>query len=171
VPYSTVTEVRAAILPTGGTPDPPQPPSNTAADMSNVALQDAIAEADSTIDAYIGGRYVTPVDLVAGVVPHPLDYWSRNIAAYNATLSWRKSQDFADTDPMARRYKATMAALSAVQAGKAVLPGGLPTNQGEGSSDGAGSPYEQYIGTMFEPEDFGLYPAPNRPQRGRWNWW
>ena len=120
--YSTPTSVREAVAP--GEYDmanPPDTASNTAADLSNVQLLDSIAEADATIDAYLGGRYAVPVVSVGGVVPHPIDYWSRNIAAYLGTLVLRKGKDFADTDPIARRYAMTMAALTAIRDGRSTL--------------------------------------------------
>lgn len=157
--YSTPFDVRAAVNPNGGTDDPPDDLTHTAADLSNGEIQNAIDEADSTIDSFIGSRYPTPVALVAGAVPHPLDYWSRNIAAYNATLTQRGSADFADTDPIARRYNATMLVLTAVRDGKAQIPNMTESGAGAtGEGAGAGSPYNQYTGSLFDADDFSLVP-------------
>lgn len=166
MPYSTVVEVRNALSP-GDFTDSDAPYdngdlTNTAADLSNDQLTDAIAEADSLIDSFIGGRYTTPVLLdfngnVYVTTPHPLDYWSRNVAAYNATLTYRKSQDFADTDPVARRYIATMLAITAVRDGKATL--NIPDNvSATGSQVGAGPIFNQYQGTLWSLCDFDLAP-------------
>lgn len=151
--------VRMAVSPSADPANPPVPESGTAADLSNVEILDAISEADSTIDAFISGRYVTPVAQVSDATPHPLDYWSRNIAAYNATLTFRGSLDFTDSDPVARRYTATMLALTAVRDNKANLPPTIPEIGGgdDGAAEGAGAPINQYPGdNMFAPEDFSL---------------
>lgn len=179
--YSTPAMVRLALIPFSNQPagysgeDPPTEPTNTGADLSNLQLLDAIAEADSVIDSYIGKYYAVPVALVTDanpidpeapdmVGPHPIDYWSRNIAAYNATLSIRESQDFADTDPVARRYNATMTALTLVSKGLANLQ--LPNNTSGTSATGAGSAVNPYVGDLFDPRDFSL-----RPINPAWPFW
>ena len=123
---------------------------------------DFIAEADATIDSEIGGRYKVPVPLVDGKGPHPLDYWSRNIAAYLATLTFRGSADFADTDPIVRRDPPTMEALHGVRDGKNALSlEGLDTGSNSGS---VGLAVNQYEGTLFDSTDFDL--APDRTVQG-----
>lgn len=166
--YSTVVEVRNALsqAPLGGPwedgdqPDPNNP-TNTAADLTNDQLQDAIAQADGTIDAYLGALYTTPITLMAdGVTPVPvptipLAYWSRDLAAYFSTLTFRKSQDFADQDPVARRYTATMATLLLASQNKIVLP--FQSNTAASAAEGAGDPINPYGGSdMFQPRDFSL---------------
>lgn len=134
--------------------------TNTAADLSDTQLADAIVEADSLIDGYLSRLYTTPVPLTTDtvpVVPHPVDYWSRNLAAYNATLSFRGSQDFADQDPVARRYMATMDALKQVSAGTIGL--NLPRNVGDSSASTASDPINPYVGELFCIDDFDLSPA------------
>jgi phage gp36-like protein len=164
--YSTAASVRKAILPTSdGTV--PNPRSNTAADLSDAELADAIAEADSTIDGALGGIYATPVDTTSGV-PHPIDFWSRNIAAYVATLAYRGSQDFADTDPIARRFKMTQDAMNMVATGKASLP--LPRNSGDSSQVGVGAAFNPYVGDLWTPNDFSLGPDLHTG-RGWDPWW
>lgn len=156
--YSTPAMVRQALVPSsdGSTPNTP---TNTAADLSDVQLQDAINEADAMIDGYIGRFYATPVAevVVSGEIPHPIDYWSRNIASYNATLAYRKSQDFADTDPVARRYVATMDALKAVAAGTVGL--NLPDNRSTSGATGAGPAINPYRGDLWTTDDFSLNPG------------
>lgn len=175
--YSSIAEVRLAVAP--GITNPSQQPSlpdgatNTAADLPDSQLQDAIDEADSTIDSYIAGRYVTPavgVNAQAGSpTPHPIDFWSRNIAAYLATLTYRGSQDFSDQDPIARRYSATMTALGNVSAGRAELPSLTTMSTGApGEGSGAGVAYNAYEGSMFALEDFNL--VPSNQVRPRWYW-
>lgn len=169
MPYSTPAMVRMALVPSsdGTLPDPP---SNTGADLTDAQLSDAIAEADSLIDGYIGKFYATPVASVLQsdgetlVIPHPIDYWSRNIAAYSATLSYRQGLDFADTDPVARRYNMTIAALLLVSKGQANLQ--IPDNTSGTAGTGAGTAVNPYIGDLFGPTDWNL-----RPVEPAWPLW
>lgn len=154
--YSTVSAVRLALVPTTDGSQPPTIPSNTAADLSNAQISDHIAEADALIDGYLAGRYSTPV-LASGdpaAIPAPVNYWSRNIAAYEATCTFRGSMDFTDNDPVARRYKATMDALKDVAKGSITLdlPGvGSEVSPGSG---GAGPAFNPYEGDLWQPVDF-----------------
>lgn len=168
MPYSTVIEVRNALSPApDGAPweDGDQPDPNnltfTAADLSNAQLLDAIAQADALIDSFLGAYYIVPVIFQAdGITPYPapivpLAFWSRDLAAYYATLTNRKSQDFTDQDPVARRYLAVMSYLMLVQQNKIVLP--FPTNIDDTAGEGAGAPINVYGGSdMFQPRDFSL---------------
>lgn len=165
--YSTPAMVRQALVPSSdGSQPPPENPTFTAADLSDEQLADAINEADSTIDSYIGRFYAVPVaavlsdsdeDGAVGTIPHPIDYWSRNLAAYFATISYRGSQDFADSDPVQRRYDATMAALKMVVAGTAQLQ--LPRNMTDNAATGAAPAYNPYAGDLFTIDYFDLAPA------------
>jgi phage gp36-like protein len=164
MPYSTPAMVRMALVPSsdGSLPDPP---SNTGADLSDVQILDAIAEADSLIDGYIGKYYLVPVAAIlagsdedgsVGAIPHPIDYWSRNIAAYNTTLSYRQGLDFEDTDPVARRYTTTINALIAVSKGTVTLQ--IPDNNTGNAGTGAGQALNPYVGDLWGPSDFSLRP-------------
>lgn len=158
--YTVVSEVRLALVPSSDGAIPATP-SNTAADLVDTQLQDAINEAASQIDSYIGRFYAVPVAAVGNpaAIPHPIDFWCRNIAAYNATLTYRGSQDFSDDDPIARRWKATMDALSLVATGKVALQ--IPDNTSEHSASGVGPAYNPYIGDLWTPDDFSLSPGRN----------
>jgi phage gp36-like protein len=160
VAYSTVISVRTAVspdVPQEGFDNPPSTPTHTAADLSNGTLTDAIAEADATIDSYLANRYVTPVDTTNGV-PHPIDFWSRNIAAYLATLTYRKSKDVSVDDPIVRRYTATMQALTSVQRNLASLPLPELSTSSEGP-EAAGDAINQYSGHLFDSVEFDLEAA------------
>lgn len=156
--YSTPAMVRMALV---STPDgrQPNPASNTAADMTDTQLQDHIAEADSLIDARIGKYYAVPaaLDPQTQKGPHPLDYWSRNIAAYLATLTYRGSMDFTDSDPILRRYKDTLAALDSVGEGRVKLQ--LDDNASTHSATQAGDPVNPYVGDLFSLSDFHIVPG------------
>lgn len=147
----------------------PNPASNTAADFTDAQLSDAIAEADAMIDSYIGGYYAVPVAQVSNATPHPIDFWSRNLAAYYATLTFRGSMDFTDTDPINRRYKDTLAALQAVSQGKMRLQ--LPQNTSGNSATEPGAAINPYEGELWTPDDFSVSPAQNpdlNPQSPFW---
>lgn len=156
--YTTPAEVRMALVPSSDG-SLPASPTNTAADLQDVQLEDAIAEASATIDGYIGGFYAVPVadDATTSATPHPIDFWARNIAAYLATLTYRGSLDFTDTDPIARRYKDTLMALQAVAAGKMKLQ--IPDNETGNSAVGVGAAFNPYVGDLWDPSDFSLNPS------------
>lgn len=166
--YSTPALVRKAITPTsdGSEPDPLPAVPRTAADLSDAQLSDAIAEADSTIDGYIGNFYTVPVAAAGDppAVPSPLPYWSRTIAAYLAVNAVRGELDMDDANPVLRRYKDVLAALEAVSAGTMKLQ--IPDNTSDNAGSGAGAPFNPYVGDLFTPEDFGV------TEYGRSNtWW
>lgn len=161
--YSTPTDIRNALAPgVWPAPYPENPPvTRTAADLTDAQLNDEIAEADQLIDSYLNSRYATPV---AGTVegetttyPPPIRTWSRNIAAYKATLTNRRGKDITENDPVVRRYRETMAALIAVSTGKASL--NLPGNTGPSGGGDAGAPFNPYTGDLFGSADFDLRPV------------
>lgn len=158
--YSTPAMVRLAAAPDLSNPAEPATDTHTVADASNTSLLQQIVEADSVIDAYLSGRYVTPIQPVDGVLPSPIASWSRDIALYLATLTMHRRLKFdPTTDPTALRYKDVLALLTAIRDGKSSLP--LPTNDGGlGSSGGAGDPLNAYAGTLFPASDFDLGGSP-----------
>jgi phage gp36-like protein len=175
VSYSTPAMVRLALVPSCAG-FRPSPKSNTAADLEDSQLNDAIAEADSTIETYISGYYATPVantqdsDGNFTVVPHPVDFWSRNIAVYNATLVYRGGQDFADTDPIARRFTGTMNALVAVSKGSINLELPLVASS-DNSRIAVGNAVNPYSGTLWDACSFGIGPRNDFDGRGMWRGW
>lgn len=182
--YSTPLMIRQAVAPRDWVTQPtPTDSTNTCADMTDEQLKDAIAEADSTIDGYLARYYKTPVEaaLPAGQI-HPVDYWSRNLAAYNATLTYSERLDFTDQDPIARRFLATMDLLKQVANGTLTLDGlKLPGDGGSATASGASAPHQPYTGDLFDAADFNLSPAGSggafldggwpRPWWGGGSWW
>jgi phage gp36-like protein len=118
VNYCTLVDVRTALNGTGATSG-----SNTAADLPDPAITDAIAEASAEVDAYIGGPYA-----VSEAVPAVIKFWTRNIAAYMATLTWRKSMAILPTDPVAIRYTNTIAMLILAQSATSELDFPMPAD-------------------------------------------
>lgn len=177
--YSTPAMVRLAAAPDLTDPAQPATDTNTVADNSDISLLQQIVEADSTIDSYLSGRYVTPVAPVdpeadPPVYPTPLPSWSRDIALYLATLTMRKNLALdTATAPVALRYRDIMVQLTAIRDGKSNLP--LPVNDGgSGASGGAGDPLNAYDGTLFPADDFDLVGSPwpaRYPTPGVWQSW
>lgn len=159
MPYSLPADVRNALapgvwpVPTGQT----APKTGTAADLSDPQLADAIADADSLIDSYLSPYYVTPVaqDPNTGRLPSEVTAWSRNVAAYNATLTYRRGKDLAATDPVALRYAQTMQTLQQVLNGKIRLRN-VPTLEGDIGGASVGQVINPYVGSMFGLDDFGI---------------
>jgi phage gp36-like protein len=113
--YCTVQDVRNALV------DPYAPtPTNTAADQSDDAIQDAVSEASAIVDSYLDGPY----DPTTDTIPTVIKYWTRDIAAYYATLTWRKSLGPGANDPIVLRYDQVLGLLKSVVAGQ--LPIAMP---------------------------------------------
>lgn len=147
--YSSVLDVRNALAPGGSESD-----TTTAASFNPAQLTDAINEADAIIDTHLSLVYAIPQSdedpLVA--VP-PVRWWSRDIAAYLATLTFKRSKDIPADEPIRLRFNLIMAQLVAIRDGKAAVD--LPPAGGESEV------YVKnlYEGKMFSPEDFALYPS------------
>jgi phage gp36-like protein len=187
MPYCTPDDVRLALAP--GEWDgsgPSAQPTNTAADLSDEQLADAITEADTTIDSYLSRYYATPVatDPDLQLTPEPVRSWSRDIAAYLGTLTWRKSKDISENDPVRLRVAQVFGMLTGVAQDKVslALPPS-PESPGQAGADQAINPYD---GQLFDPSMFSLYgpnpgwpwlpdvppPLPGiwTPYRGAWRW-
>lgn len=165
--YSLPDDIRNVLAPGVFPPEPPDPApkTNTAADLSDEQLQVAIDQAGQTIDAYIGNYYATPVaatEADPAVYPEPIKTWSVNIAAYLATLTYRRSKDLSQQDPVALRYGLTMQQLNGVNSGKLTLP--IPPNTGDSATSAVGRPVNSYSGNLFDARDFDLRPG------GSWPW-
>lgn len=159
--YSTPAQVRQALVATSDGSLPAQP-THTAADYTDEQLTDSITQADALIDGYIGGFYATPVTEPG----EPLAFWSRTIAAYLATLTFKGSLDLSDSDPVVRRYQIVLTNLKDVAAGRMKL--NFPGNDGPSKVAGVGQvvnpdtgPYE-----LFPASDFDIDPAPHYPDWG-----
>lgn len=146
--YSQVGDVREALTPGAGTTG-----TNTAADLSDDQITDAIAEADAVIGGFVGGTYTTPPSLVT--------YWSRDIAAFLATLTWRKSKDVSNDDPIVRRYQLALLQLQGIAKGNTLVP---PPDQS--NNEGVGYVSNQYDGSLFQAYQFDLLGNPVGGRRG-----
>ena len=138
----SVVDVRNALAADGQTSG-----TNTAADMDDNALTDAIAEASSVVDSYVGGPYD-----IGDTVPAMVIYWTRDVAAFLATCTWRRSKDFAALDPVLLRYQFTISRLAGIFTGTTAMPSDqMPT-----SDVFTGSVNNWYSGDLFTPYQFDL---------------
>lgn len=162
--YCTADDVRAALTPGSGKND-----GETAASLSEWQILDAVDEAEDVVNAYLQAYEIITVlvSSASGIegdpnadntpyeaAPNPVRRWTRSIAAYYASLTYRKNKDLPEDDPVRLRYNAVMALLALVKSGEMVL--NLPkdpeaaTNQVE--------VFNLYDGTLFDPRDFKLGP-------------
>lgn len=162
--YSTVTDVRSALFPGAGAE--PTEDKTTAASLPNEQIVDAINEADSTVNTYLSVPGDRKVTMENDAATQPVRYWSRNIAAYLATLTFRRGKDLGQDDPVRLRYTATIGLLTAIRDGKTGNPL-EPADPAPGS--GGIEVFNQYDGNLFSPDDFfgpvtrhSNYPGPTK---------
>lgn len=155
--FSSVFDVRNALTPGADEAD-----TSTAASLEDYQIFDAIEQADSRIQGYLPAGYVVgeqtvtvPPD-VYDVAVSPFRWWSRDIAAWLVTLTFRRNKDLPVDDPIRLRYEATMVELGMVAEGTFNLP---PSSEAL-PADAYGVVVENlYEGTLFGPEDFNLVKA------------
>jgi phage gp36-like protein len=148
--YCTVDEVKRALR-----PDEESKASATAANLSDSQLQDAITEATNEINAVVAGApFTAPFPPIVATL-------TRDIAAYLATLAYRKGNPLPDDHPARLRYARAEMLLDKAAAGKLDLtldveaPGGEPAVE---------NPYE---GDLFTLEGMGIGPGRDLPP---WTW-
>lgn len=142
---------------------------STAASLTDEQINDAIDEAEDIVDSYVLGRYTIPIIdfeqddpdnpgfvLVYNVAPDPVRGLTRNIAAYLATLTFRKNKDLPEDDPIRLRYRMTMEILGSIRGSVSILPDVF-----EPVTSGSDAVYVEnlYQGTLFGMEDVGLSPG------------
>lgn len=148
--FSTVQDVKNALAPSGVI-------TGTAATLSDVQITDAINEADSTIRSMIGNIYSIPLlpvdpptDPPTTYGQEPVRYWSRDIAAFLATLTFKRNQDVSENDPVRLRFNLAMKSLQDIRDGKATLP--FPPADGDAD---AGAAVFNTVPHLFTPLDSG----------------
>lgn len=156
--YSSVFDVRNALTPGASSSD-----ATTASSLSEAQIVDAINEADSRIDGYLPADYTVPMQEIQQSTEDPLPppqevahnlirFWSRDIAAYLATLTFKRNKDVSSDDPVRLRYNMAMSDLEKVARGILVLPPDATPGDEVGNVFIA----NQYEGRMFGLEDFDL---------------
>lgn len=173
--YCTVLDVRNALTPGADPAD-----GTTASSLSDDQIIDAVNEADARINTYLPANYTPPTETIqigdppvaAIVAVGMVRYWSRDIAAYLATLTYKKHQNVPEDDPVRLRYNSAMQSLLEVREGKIILPPDADT--GDDVFPGEVVVHNSYEGTLFGPEDFSLTPVPpgmTRYQARTYGWW
>lgn len=172
--YCTVRDVRNAL-----TPDASEETAypETAASLPDWQIEDAIHEAMTIVDMHVLPRYkigeveveytdvsgdppVTTTTTVM-VAQSPIRWWTRSVAAYYATLTFRKNKDLTEDDPIRLRYGAVMSNLVMIRDGASDLPGFDPS---DAASTGEVAVVNTYEGKLWGPEDFNLTPGGYDPQ-------
>lgn len=130
--YSSPADVRFALTPGGDEND-----QTTASSFEDAQLNDAIKEADGHIDTYLSAFFQVPQDPdLPDVAVYPVRAWSRDIAAYLATLTYRKSSDLDPDDPIRLRFRFVMDVLEKIADGK-LKPNLPPVDPGNDTAQGA----------------------------------
>lgn len=174
--YCGVLDVRAALS-SGAVSSGTQ----TAADLPDWQIQDSIDEAQAFVDAFLNGRYIIPIseltipnpyfdpdvdppmdpDVTFEIAAAPLRAWTRDVAAYLATLVFRKGKDLGVDDPIRLRYAMVNTLLLSVRDGYTILP--FDTNDID--QNGRVEIFNLYDGTLFGLEDFNLTQDGSSTQR------
>lgn len=163
--YCTPQDVRLALAPIDAQNDR----GSNGADLSDRQIADQIREAMAFVDTFLSLRYliepfVTTQDPLEGVGPaqqitvakSPVREWTRSIAAYFTNLTYRRSKDIGEDDPIVLRYNITVRALESVRDGRANLA--LPSLPPSSASGGEG--FNLYEGQLFPIEDFNVIEFP-----------
>lgn len=114
--YCTEDDVRTASRVSGDG----QSASDTVSAMPAIQLAEIIREAQATVDAYVSSRYALPG---SPPVPDALRSCTIEVALYLATLTFRRSKDIGEDDPVTRRYRHAMELLKSISAGTVRVPG------------------------------------------------
>lgn len=144
--------------------------NTTASMLQDDQIEDAIHEADSIINTYVATGYAVPVVDIEVVTPGeggaadttatisvgkgPFRWWSRDIAAYLTTLTYRRNKDITEDDPIRLRFALVMRMLEGIKSGDTTIP--VDDNENPGSSEQDVFPYPYYEGQLFDPKSMGL---------------
>lgn len=152
--YTDVTQVREAASPTGTVDNV----ANTAGSLDDAQLQALIEEAQGVVDGYVGARYELPL---TKPFPTQLKSIATSVALYLATLTYRRSKDLSDQDPVVRRYRQAMDMLVGISTGKVVLQVTVDPTSGSPAS-GDAVVVNPYQGNLFGLETIPDYQYPRR---------
>lgn len=149
MPYAEPDQVRAVLVPdlseSGGSP----------AELSDAVLAERVAAASAQVDAALSARYLVPFT----VPPRLVVDITVAIASWLAALTYRRSVDVEERDPLQLRYQWATDLLKAIAAGAADLPVDPVT-----SPANHGAAVVNTVPDLFGPDDFGLSYGP----RGRY---
>jgi phage gp36-like protein len=108
-------------------------PGEISADIVQLAIEQASAKVSSWTNNIWGWDSTGQI-----AVPYVISSITINIAAYFATLSYRKNKPLQDNDPVILRYNDAMADLKAIQTGQIQPDPNDPSNGQSGSGSSAG---------------------------------
>jgi hypothetical protein len=91
----------------------------TAAELQDVQLNAAILRASAKVSAWCGQQYGTDGGGNAVPIPGTIFAWSAGLAAYYATLTYRKGKPLDKEDPISALYEDILDDLTAVSKGYA----------------------------------------------------
>lgn len=149
-PYCTPDEVRHVLAAGADEIDT----AETAASLGDSALAGAIEDAQNEVDGKLAARY-SGIPFVAADVPPIVKSITMNIAAYLATLTFRRTLDMTDQDPVSLRYARAEANLTAIVKGQMDLPVSPPTPDPVVDLGIVGG-VRRYTGDLFSASDFDL---------------
>lgn len=145
--YASITSVRKILTPYGD----PDPSTGTAAGLPNEQIQQAIEQAFDEINGVVAARYSLPF---SEPIPPLLESLNRDIAAYLATLTYRKNEPLSADDPVRLRYDRAEKLLLGIQSGAIEIVGAAEdVIEQEGEPAAVVNAYE---GDLFTLTDFGL---------------
>lgn len=159
--YCTVKDVRTAL--TSGAA------KENAASLEDWQIEDAISQAEGTVDSYLSMRYLVPVPtmeieeddpnlpgnvIINTIAVAPIRYWTRDLAAWYCVLTHRMSKDISEDDPIRLRRNEAIELMTAVRDRKANVP--IPVIPADENGQDGLEIFNLYEGTLFGPEDQGL---------------
>jgi phage gp36-like protein len=101
--------------------------AGNAASLDDANMRDQIEEAQTRVDSKLATVYKTPFE----PVPTMIRNITRDIAAYLADLTFREFRDYgSELNPVYLRYKDAIKQLDEIAAGKIVIPGNPPPDDG-----------------------------------------
>lgn len=127
--------------------------SGTAAGLSDADINEAITEAQQEVDGRLSDKYTTPFTSPPAIVVSI----TKNIAAYLATLTYRRGNPIQTTEPIALLYTRAQNLLAQIVSG--AFPLQSPT---DGSDEAATGPAvsNPTDGDLWSENDFRLIQQP-----------
>lgn len=149
--YCLPDDIRGVLLPVGDSFN------NTAASLTDPQLAGSIRDAEDLVNGYTGTEY-DDMD-----VPPLIQTLTKHVAAYYATLTFRKNVELSQRDPVVLRFNSAVATLQAISQG---LVNAQPYNEDQpGTAPDQVFVQNAYTGQLFGPRDFYL-----GPRGGRHGW-
>lgn len=155
--YITADDVRECVR--GSAPD-----TGTAAQLDDEAINKAIAAQQAVVESYCRATWEDDA------APPMVRSLVRDLAAYDATLVYRRSKDLSDMDPIYLRYKSARQILTDIAAGRIQVE---PDPDDPGTSGGGrATVVNPYEGHLFDRTDVGLHQTRRGHYRtGYGGWW